>query len=549
VRAALRGEEPAGAARSWVARYRKEAPPDVERLTCEGGSLPALARAGDCTVVFAGVLFDADVPHAEVLAKQFQAHGPACLTGLRGQFALIVADRQEDTLLCARDHLGVHALFYVELEGEWLFSSDVDALVAQGGVSNEVDRVAVAGHLTRRWFDPERTFFRRVRRLPPGHALVVRPRQARIYRYWDPTAGDEEPMDPAEAVSRFEALLEQATRRIAPGKAGVFLSGGVDSSLAAAVATKVARDDGFEPPSAFSLVFPHPSCDEEAAQRHVAATLGLSHVVVRLDETVTNGLLEAALALYVTLSWPSPNLFRPGYDFLARMAREEGIAVVLSGGGGEMLHGRRTAARRFLRDTAFHIRFPPARAYVTAAYRARVERSLPAWLAPGIGLRRQVLLEIVEQARSKHARLNSPSLSLGREAAFIRSRRLGVSTLSPILDPDVVEFLIRVPRGLLNRRGQVKHLAYEVLRRQVPLLDRSSLSAVSTGLYRNEVIRREAPIAWRALGGARVLRELGVVAGLRFDEEAQHDLTGADAHTLDQVWRALNVEAWLRARL
>jgi asparagine synthetase B (glutamine-hydrolysing) len=586
----MRVDEPARTARSWVARYRQEAPPGAERLICEGDSPPAEARAGDFTVLFDGVLFDGDVPDAESLAKRFRADGPDCLPGLRGHFALIASDARDDTLVCARDHLGVQALFYLERDGEWLFSPDVDSLVTQPRVS-DIDRVAAAGHLTRRWLDLERTFFGQVRRLPPGHALMVRKGQARVYRYWDPTAADEEPLDPAEAVRRFEALLERATRRaLRLGRAGVFLSGGVDSSVVAAVAAKVARDDGAQLPLALSLVLPHPSCNEERAQRHSAAALALPHVVVALDETVPGGLVDTALDLYATLSWPSPNLFRAGYDFLARKALEQGVAVVLTGGGGQMLdppagypadrlraldvaalsrfvRARRfyapdstvlerlrltlwtLAARQLLRDTALRIRLPRARRGVTAAYRRHVERSFPAWLAPEPGLRRQVVREVIEQACPPRALRDFPDLGLGREAAFARSRRLGVCTLSPILDPDVVEFLMRVPTRLLNRGGQAKRLAFDVLRRQAPLVDRSSLSAVRTRFYRNEVLRREGPAAWRKLGGVRVLAELGIVDGTCIEAEAQDPEAWARASAVDHFWRTLNLEAWLHSRL
>src|SRR5829696_4668159 len=96
------------------------------------------------------------------------------LEELRGFFALAVLDRRSGELICARDPLGVHPLFYARAQDGLFVSPSANTLAAQPGVGSALSRAALADALCRRWPDRQQTFFEEVRRVPPGHLLRVK---------------------------------------------------------------------------------------------------------------------------------------------------------------------------------------------------------------------------------------------------------------------------------------------------------------------------------------------------------------------------------------
>jgi asparagine synthase (glutamine-hydrolysing) len=157
--------------------------------------------------------------------------GESVLDTLRGSFMLALSDRRTRRTVVARDPIGFHPLYCARHSETVLFSSSALELIARPGVSGSVDPVVLADHLCHRWSSrPSETYLSSVSRLPPGNRAVFSDGRMRTERGWDPIP-DDRPVRwlTEEETEAFPGLFEQAVDRcLSLGRAGVFLSGGLD---------------------------------------------------------------------------------------------------------------------------------------------------------------------------------------------------------------------------------------------------------------------------------------------------------------------------------
>jgi asparagine synthase (glutamine-hydrolysing) len=577
--------------------------------------------------VFDGVLFNreelrrrlpatigAGATDADLVYQAFRRWGEDALHAVRGIFAVILWDATRDVLLCARDGLGVYPLFYAVCGSELLLSTSTEALLTHPRVPRSVSRMALAEYLGHRSPSVEETFLTGVKRVPPGHALQVTRAGRRVFRYWHPVRPDADPEWVGEgAQERFDELLGQAVRRCVDlGPAGIYLSGGLDSVTVAAMASDTARRRSLPAPAALSLVFPHPDCNEESAQRQVAAALGLGHSVMRFDDAVgPRGLLLAALEM--SASWPAPlqNVWNPAYQSLGGEARGRGCEVILTGGGGDewltvtpvyvadlLRSGRLMELGRFVLNTQRSYRLPVAplcrnllwtngaRLLLGEAYRWALRRAgsngllrgplgsietrrrrrrdlIPTWLAPDPGLRTEMERRAEAGSRQTgralgpggfyfrelHRALEHPLTTLELEEIFESGRRLGLRLLMPFWDAELVQFLCRVPPRLLNQGGRSKGLVRTMLEQRFPQLHfGTQRKIVSLDFFRSTMLN-EGDRAWRSMGGVPALAELGIVDAVAVERLLREILEQRRSREAFRIWDILNLEAWLRPRL
>ena len=183
------------------------------------------------------------VPDTELILQAFMKWGDRCVDHLLGDFAFAIWNGRARRLFCARDHLGVKPLYYVDRHPWLLISSDVDTLRRHPAVSEALDDFAVAdfllfGHKT----DPAATTFRDIRRVPPAHVLTWSPDEgSRVRRYWELPVEEPVYRNEAEYLAELRALLDRAVAdRLRGGRAGVFFSGGLDSAAVAVTARRQA---------------------------------------------------------------------------------------------------------------------------------------------------------------------------------------------------------------------------------------------------------------------------------------------------------------------
>ncbi|HEY6230067.1 MAG TPA: asparagine synthase-related protein [Pyrinomonadaceae bacterium] len=582
-------------------------------------ALPQCAEQSRYSAIFDGALFnrqeletelgDLLIPlnnDAESILAGYMCRGQNFLAGLRGTFALLIWDSEEDVLLCVRDPLGSHPVFYTNGPDELLVSPSMEVLLKQPQVSGALNRSALVDHFLDRYPRLEETCYEAISRVPPGHALRVTTQGRRSFRYWDPSPDGQVNWLTADEVERFDEVLDRAVSRCLQfGPAGIFLSGGLDSVTVAAVAAERCRLEGLRQPWALSLIFPDPLSNEEIVQRGVAAQLGLSHVVKPFFEaTGGEGLLNPALALSQTLSAPLMNTWLPAYYQLALEGKQRGCNAILTGGGGDEWLGLSPllaadllrqfdfvsvyrlwqSMRRSLRRSSLalgwnllwkfgaqQIVLPPAHRFVKAKvpWALKLRRRLalnpppwipPKWLAPDGELRRLFDLRREEEHAAKEKSSHShyiqdirPALdhavvSWELEEMFEVYGRAGVRMFQPFWDADLVDMLYRTPPFRLIQGGRSKGLVRNSLARRFPNLGFGKQRKVEATSFYASLIYKDGRARWEAMNGARTLGDMGIV-----DEPALHDTIenllvrrqdGAAAH---QVWSTLNFETWARA--
>ncbi|BCO33168.1 asparagine synthetase B [Thiohalobacter sp. COW1] len=238
----------------------------------------------------------------EVILKAYQAWGEACVERLHGMFAFAVWDSDRQRLFVARDRMGIKPLYYRYADGCFRFASTSQALIAAGGVSADLDSVALHHLFTLHAVVPApRTVLRGVRKLDPGHYLVVEADgRWRKQRYWALEARrPDRSLDEAEWTEAIHAALMEAVRRrieISDVPVGVLLSGGLDSSLLVALLAEAGVQDlltfsvGFEDqPEEKGSEFEYSDpVAERYATRHHKYRIPNSEVLDRLPEAVDN---------------------------------------------------------------------------------------------------------------------------------------------------------------------------------------------------------------------------------------------------------------------
>jgi asparagine synthase (glutamine-hydrolysing) len=222
------------------------------------GHQPMVSRSGRYVMTYNGEVYNyVELRHelggtfltgtdTEVVLEAFDRWGLGCLPRFNGMFALAVWDRVEDTLLLARDRFGVKPLYYAERGDEFCFASEIKALAA-AGVPLEPDGQTWASYLVHGVYDhEERTFFKGVRRLLPGHVLVRRRDRHTTAKWYDLAGrvGSDPPEDVSsddETAREYLHLLEDAVRLRfrSDVPVGICLSGGLDSSLLFALVDRV----------------------------------------------------------------------------------------------------------------------------------------------------------------------------------------------------------------------------------------------------------------------------------------------------------------------
>lgn len=269
----------------------------------------------------------------EVLLYSFKKWGKACLKYVNGMFSFGIYDSQTKKIFLARDRTGEKPLFYSFHKGKFIFASELKAIQATGLVPSDIDMEAVNYYFALGYIPGDMCINRNVRKLPPGHFLEfdIQNRDYRIIKYWDAPVFDEA-RDEATATEEIEGLLIDAVRLrlISDVPLGVFLSGGVDSSLIAALMRKVHNGEI----KTFSVGFEGSKRNELKYARIVAKHLETTHTEFVVKRDFRNDLEHISGLLDEPICDSS---LLPTY-YLSKFARQT-VKVALSGDGGDELFG------------------------------------------------------------------------------------------------------------------------------------------------------------------------------------------------------------------
>ena len=179
----------------------------------------------------------------ETILHLYEEKGVDCVDDLRGMFAFALWDTREQSLMLARDRLGLKPLYYAETDQGLSFSSELRSLLCDDRISRELDYRAIDEYLSYLFVPHPRTIFQQARKLPPGSRAIFRDGRLHIERYWDVRYDTIAARPQAQAVGELDELLRESVklRLLADVPVGAFLSGGLDSSLVVALMREVSE--------------------------------------------------------------------------------------------------------------------------------------------------------------------------------------------------------------------------------------------------------------------------------------------------------------------
>jgi asparagine synthase (glutamine-hydrolysing) len=273
----------------------------------------------------------------EVLLEAWERWGEeTLLPRLNGMFAFAIWDRQERALTLARDGFGIKPLYVLEHDNGVFFASELKALRVDKACPRAIDPAALTAYLRHGYVPAPWSILKGVKKLLPGTVLTFKPGQAaQTRRYWSPQTamreplGLDAPLSEDQIMTGGEALITDAVRRqmIADVPLGAFLSGGVDSSLVAAL---MQREAGHKIDT-FTIGFAEKHWDESPHAEAVAAHLGTRHHTLRTSGQDALGLVDGISGIY---DEPFADSSQLPTLLLARLVREH-VTVALSGDGGD----------------------------------------------------------------------------------------------------------------------------------------------------------------------------------------------------------------------
>jgi asparagine synthase (glutamine-hydrolysing) len=562
-------------------------------IDVQGGHQPMTNETGSLWITFNGEIYN----HAalrpaleqaghryqtrsdtETILHAFEEHGLECLRLFRGMFAFAIWDARQRRLFCARDRLGIKPFYYYWDGRLFAFASEIKALLEHPAISPALADDLLPEALAFGYTSGDRTLFRNIHKLMPGHRLVLeaaRDPKLTVERYWDvPQPCATPDLDPrnfdqrawiAETRRRLEQSVEMHLMSDVP--LGVFLSGGVDSSAIAALAQRAVS----QPVQTFAVGYSESQFSELSHARHVADAIGTEHreVTVGIDDFF-GALPRLIWQEDEPIAWPSSvSLY-----FVSKLAARH-VKVVLTGEGSDELFG---GYERY-RWQKLNQRCAWAYGFVPEPLRRWVRAQTATFPLLGAGLRRKLRHTVLGRdlsfeslflenfycafdARSRcqdymrywNARpKDSPlarTLYADQKTYLVEllmkqdqmSMAASIESRVPFLDHRLVEFAAHIPDSLKMRGRTQKYILKEAVRDLLPrdVVHRKKIG-FPTPLRQWLLDARAEPLyaALRSRDGllAAYLDRREVEALIHRHRSGREDAT-------DRIWRLVNLQLW-----
>jgi asparagine synthase (glutamine-hydrolysing) len=559
-----------------------------------GGAQPMVSADGRYVVVFNGEIYNHGElrrelesrgiafrtrSDTEVLLALYAFEGRSMVERLRGMFAFAIVDRSEHRALLARDRFGKKPLCFARLGRGVAFASTLDGLRPLLRGTPSIDRQALVEYLELQYVPAPRSIWEGVEKLPPGHLAEWSADGLEIRRYWSPPARDDaRPLDRDETVDRLRTLVADAvtSRLESEVPIGVFLSGGLDSSVVVAELAAAGLT-----PATYSVGSKRAAFDESRYARLVAERFGTDHHELIADDD--------PLSLFdeLTTAYDEPFADSSALTTLAvaRAARQH-VTVILTGDGGDELFAGYDRYAVYRRARRLHRRLGPlagaaasvaviagrvtGRATLTtgsrwirdpwSAYRDALLHFTPS------GVSRLVPPEVLEGADADVAVLRLDAARRGRDDAvtlswvdettylsedlLVKMDRAtmahGLEARSPLLDHELASFAATLQESMLFDGDVGKALVRHAYRDVLPaaVLERPKMGF---GVPLASWLRAELrPAVDQLLADPH-----GPLEGLVHYAEVRRLVTGllgGDDTTRWRVWNLLALAGWLERR-
>jgi asparagine synthase (glutamine-hydrolysing) len=503
-------------------------------------------------------------------------------------FAFVIWNADKRELFCARDRLGIKPFYYWTDGGEFVFASEIKALLMHPAVSAEFDAAALPEYLAFGYLSDDKTMFRGIRKLMPGYSMRVRVTSANRLeianrQYWDVPANlVSEDKDDRTWIAECRQRVEETVRMrlMSDVPLGMFLSGGIDSSTIAALMKRMTD----QPVKTFSVGYSESTYSELDFARELAAAIGTDHHEIKVGMKDFFHQLPALIWHEdEPITWPSSvSLY-----FVSKLAAEQ-VKVVLTGEGSDELFAGYGRYQYFAMNQRWSGRYKVLPGFLRSAIRNFVGASnlIPADLrrkAQHTVVGRELSFESLFldnfysafSAAEQHAILkhgadvqSAYSTYLGywnkRSATDDLSRLLyadqktylvellmkqdqmsmacSIESRVPFLDHTFVEFAASVPANLKIRDGQGKY----ILRKAVEdILPQATLRRKKLGFptpLKDWLLHPSADSLY-----AKLLDPKGMLASY-LEMPALQSLIekhrGRSIDATDRIWRLLNLQYW-----
>jgi asparagine synthase (glutamine-hydrolysing) len=524
---------------------------------------------------------------AHLVARAYRRRGEKVLAELRGRFALALWDARRERGLLACDLLATESLVYRRGTGWLAFASELRDLFSVLPATPGPDSTTVVGWLGGGFCASGRTLYDGVLRLQPGRLVELGANTGEQRQYWRPRYQGVMHGTREELADGLRAAIERSVeRRLAPRLSGVVLSGGLDSSIVTAVASRL-REPGLELRT-YSAVFPGEPFDEGWKIHRVTDALGIEPSTFQLER-------QGALWLALTHArrWRLPLMGAGGLVESAIMAEaaREGVEVALDGQTGDEtlgcapfllsdllrrgrllaaveLTGRwplgRPATARERRWALVHVGLKGALPHRLGAavqrLRERDDDGEPAWLAPHL---RAVFADQHDMWAWKLGSsgprwwrflsdrlVEGPHRELRMDYLRHRAAAAGIANESPLYDVDLLDYCLRLPPDLAFASEHSRPLARHAMRHLIPdevRLDprKADFSSFCFGVLTNA----DAPGIERLLTASDP--EIGAYVDMRWVRDRWfHDRPAPGTYTGPWgtvLWRVIAGECWLRS--
>lgn len=524
---------------------------------------PISLLEGDGLVLAADARIDNGIP----ILDAWQRWGEDCPSHLEGDFAFAIWDPRTRTLFCARDPFGVKPFVYAFLPGKlFAFASEPRALLALDEVPRGVDEERIAAFLDLRFDDAERTFYRALRRLPGGCTLTLRDGNIAVRRYWSPR--NVKPLrlrggDAAYAEGyreHFVRAVRDRMRGVESSELGAMLSGGLDSSAIACVARDERRAAGAPPLPVISWIFSDAmQADEREYQQAVIAAGGMRPLT--LDSAHSSASPWSDLELLLPDGPPFATNFYLNTE-AAKLARSEGIRVLLDGLGGDITvsRGQQLFVELFTRGRFIRL----ARELRALAARRGTAESLPRLFAAHVArpLLPHALLRLLSRVRGRQYgeprrffsvreehidQLGSPFLAEGLELFDRVLAPFGIEGRYPFFDRRLAEYCLSLPADQKLAGGYNRMVARRAMEGILPDTVRWRAGKGAPGLHVMTALRaQQAELDAFFAGDAALVERWVDVGALRRTYGELAAGRHAELRGAIRLWSAAVLARWLR---
>jgi asparagine synthase (glutamine-hydrolysing) len=547
---------------------------------------------GDVAAIWGKVKFaDGDLAQvarsfgeARALAQGFSRNGAEVVRGLSGNFALAILSSKSREAVLATDHFGTHPLFYTVDQGPLVFGSSLDSIADISKRKPQIDPQAIFHYIHFHMVPGPRTMYAGLRRLPAASLLIWRNGEAVTRPYRDMCFIENEKRSFAQLKSEFIGLLRNSVFEAAQeGGVGSFLSGGTDSSTIAGMLREVSGDR----PRTYSIGFPAEGYDEMHYARIAARHFGTDHHEYYITP---QDVVDAIPLIAMAHDQPFGNSSAIPTYYCAKLAKEDGVKVMLGGDGGdELFGGNERYAKQYLYSLYSDLPGVVRRGLIeplvcplpeNLPFVGRVQRyirnasqPMPARydnynLLQRLGPENIFRLEFLETVERQAPSAEMAHVYWSQNAQSMTNRMLGLDlkyTLEdndipkvmrscdiagvvarfPLLDDKLVAFSATLPPELKVRRTRLRYFFKEALHGFLPkeIIEKSKHGF---GLPFGPWLNEHRSLRQIALDSLTSLKQRGIVNPEFIDELCSKHVTTHASYYGTMVWVLMMLEQWFQ---